>query len=110
MRWCLSIEEFGIDFNYVKGCNNVVTDALSRLNIASPSTDAIPNSHNDSLLADLYAADKSDIVFPITFVNILKNQQEDKSLRKEASTNSNYHFKSFVGAGSLCLSFVIKEK
>jgi hypothetical protein len=99
MRWRLLIEEFGVEFNSVKGCNNVVADALSRLNIASSSADVFPNTHNDWLLADLYAADKSDIVFPISFVNILKHQQEDKSLRQDASTNSNYHFKSFRGGG-----------
>ena len=30
MSWCLIIEEFGPDLNYVKGEKNVVADALSR--------------------------------------------------------------------------------
>jgi hypothetical protein len=107
MRWRLLIEEFGVDFNYVKGYNNVVADAISCLHIASPFADAITNIHNDSLLAEVYAANKSDIIFPTPFVNILNHQQEDKSLRKDASTNSNYHFKSFRGGGK---PLSLKEK
>ena len=33
MRWRLVLEEFGPDLQYIKGENNVVADALSRLDI-----------------------------------------------------------------------------
>ena len=31
MHWCLILEEFGPELKYIKGENNVVADALSRL-------------------------------------------------------------------------------
>jgi hypothetical protein len=31
MRWHLIIEEFGPKFTYIKGVNNMVADALSRM-------------------------------------------------------------------------------
>jgi len=34
MRWRLLLEEFGPKLTYVKGANNVVADALSRLKTA----------------------------------------------------------------------------
>ena len=33
MRWRLVLEEFGPELNYIKGENNVVADALSRLDM-----------------------------------------------------------------------------
>ena len=41
MRWRLLIEEFGADLTYIKGENNIVADALSRL-------DLIPSSEQES--------------------------------------------------------------
>ena len=34
MRWSLILEEFGPELKYIKGENNVVSDALSRLEIS----------------------------------------------------------------------------
>jgi hypothetical protein len=33
MQWCLVLEEFGPDLQYIKGTRNVVDEALSRLAI-----------------------------------------------------------------------------
>ena len=41
MRWRLLIEEFGADLTYIKGENNIVADALLRL-------DLIPSSEQES--------------------------------------------------------------
>ena len=35
MRWRLLLEEYGPELRYIKGENNIVADALSRLEIAS---------------------------------------------------------------------------
>ena len=35
MRWRLIIEEFGPELKYINGENNVVSDALSRLDMSS---------------------------------------------------------------------------
>jgi hypothetical protein len=36
MIWCLMIEEFGPEFNYIRGPKNIVVDALSRLSLKGP--------------------------------------------------------------------------
>ena len=41
MRWRLILEEYGPVLEYIKGENNVVADALSRLHIDKTSTNRI---------------------------------------------------------------------
>ena len=94
MRWRLLIEEFGPELIYIKGTSNVVADALSRLNITSE-----PMSRDQTVVADLYGATTKDIMFPITFSNILSHQQRDTTLRQTARSDPKYHFKSFRGGG-----------
>ena len=98
MRWRLIIEEFGPEFHYVKGENNVVADALSRLAITSNSTNSDASSEMVAL-AELYGADTNDVMFPLTFLHIMKHQQLDKVLRSCAAADSTYHLKSFRGGG-----------
>ena len=38
MRWCLILEEDGPELCYIKGENNVVADALSRLDLTEYAT------------------------------------------------------------------------
>jgi RNase H-like domain found in reverse transcriptase len=66
MRWRLLIEEFGPGLIYIKGSSNDVADALSHLNITLE-----PMSCDHTVVADLYGATTRDIMFPITFSNIL---------------------------------------
>jgi hypothetical protein len=80
MRWHLLIEEFDPERIYIKGNSNVVTDALSRLNITSE-----PMSCDQTVVADLYGATTKDIMFPITFSNILSHQQQDTTLCQTCS-------------------------
>jgi hypothetical protein len=76
MRWRLIIEEFAPEFHYIRGETNVIADALSRLNISPTSlepTDVVT-------MAQVYGADSTDVIFPLTFSNIQKHQRLDKAL------------------------------
>jgi hypothetical protein len=100
MRWRHLIEEFGPELIYIKGSSNVVADALSCLDITSDHT----------IVADLYGATMKDIVFPITFSNILCHQQQDTALHQTVHSNPKYHIKSFHGEESLSHLSVISIK
>ena len=69
MRWCLILEEFGPELKYIKSENNVVADALSRLEM----------SDNQEILniSELYGyadEDLVDIAYPIRYHDIAKAQ------------------------------------
>ena len=67
MRWCLILEEFGPELKYIKGENNVVADAVSRLE-ESPNQEIIN-------ISELYGYDDEDFPdssYPIRYQNIAK--------------------------------------
>ena len=69
MRWCIILEEFGTELKYIKGENNVVADALYRLEMRD----------NQEILniSELYGYDDkdlTDIAFPICYHDIAKAQ------------------------------------
>ena len=78
MRWRLILEEFGPEFKYIKGENNVVADALSRL-------EKIPNQEilNISELYCYNDEDLSDIAYPIRYHDIAKAQETDAKLQQK---------------------------
>ena len=56
MRWRLILEEYGPELRYIKGENNIVADALSRLNILD--SDGSKEQMDPSEIAELMAADE----------------------------------------------------
>ena len=81
MRWHLILEEFGPELKYIKGENNVVSDALYRLEI----------SDNQEILniSELYGyndEDLPDIAYPIRYHDIAKAQKTDVKLKKASLT------------------------
>ena len=78
MRWCLILEEFGPEFKYIKGENNVVADALSRLE-KSPNQEILN-------ISELYGYDDKDLpesAYPIRYHNISKAQETDAKLQQK---------------------------
>ena len=76
MRWCLILEEFGPELKYIKGVNNVVADALSRLEM----------SDNQEILniSEIYGYDEKDLpesAYPIRYHDIAKAQETDAKLQ-----------------------------
>jgi hypothetical protein len=95
MTWRLLIEEFGPTIHYIKGPKNVVADALSRLDLMSPTTDLN--------MADCYGLDKTDLpstAFPVTYELINREQQKDETLLATIQKGvQHYTLKAFHGGG-----------
>ena len=78
MRWYLILEEFGPELKYNKGENNVVANALSRLEM----------SDNQDILkiSKLYAYDDADMPdsdYPICYHNIYKAHKIEAQLNQK---------------------------
>ena len=98
MRWRLLIEEFGPKIEYIKGPKNVVADALSRLDLLSPTD---PAEELDT--AESFGLDKDDLpgdAFPVTYQLINREQQLDKTLLATVEKDKkNFNLKEFHGGG-----------
>jgi hypothetical protein len=84
MRWRLCIEEYSPQLRYIKGENNVVADALSRLELTSePMEDLF---FTEELRSEFYCYDIEDMDsddYPLTYESIGKAQSSDKDILKE---------------------------
>ena len=92
MRWRIIIEEFGPELKYIKGDNNVVADALSRLE----------NSPNQDILkiSEFYGYDDKDLpdsAYPIRYHNITKTQDTDAKLQQKLVSHKDYTLDTFHG-------------
>ena len=78
MHWCLVLKEFGPELKYIKGENNVLADALSRIDIGG---------NQDILnISELYGyddADMPDSVYQIHYHNIAKAQETYAKLKQK---------------------------
>ena len=103
MRWRLILEEFAPQLIYVKGENNIVADALSRLAINDVTT-ARPESSEPtvSYLAELYGLDDVDLpddAYPLKYSLIDQYQRQDLTLLNKTKKNPNYTIGDFHGGG-----------
>ena len=103
MRWCLIIEEFSPTLKYLKGVNNPVADALSRLHLeATPQSECdstvleTPSSQN---LAEAFPIEEEDVptwTLPIAYKLLYKEQVKDKELlNKVKLTSKDYSINTF---------------
>ena len=92
MRWRLILEEFGPELKYIKGENNVVADALSRLE-KSPNQEILN-------ISELYGYDDKDIpnsAYPIRYHDIAKAQDTDAKLNQKLVSHKDYTLDIFRG-------------
>ena len=77
-RWRALVEEFSPVFKYIKGPNNVVADALSRLDAdyETPIKEQVKNDHFKT------EADDEEIAFPLSTQIIAAQQEKCASLQK----------------------------
>ena len=92
MRWRLILEEFGSELKYIKGENNVVSDAFSCLEI----------SYNQDILniSELYGYDEADLpngAYPICYHDIAKAQKTDAKLKQNLVSHKDYTLDTFCG-------------
>ena len=103
MRWRLYIEEYSPDLHYVKGENNIVADALSRLDIADSQFEDTMDTFLG--LMDCFVNELSLDYHPLNHA-----QQADKSLMNLLQKDDSYSEQDFHGGGKLHPSFVTKAK
>ena len=104
MRWRLIIEEFSPTLKYLKGVNNPVADALSRLHLeATPQSECnstvleTPSSQN---LAEAFPIEEEDVptwTLLIAYKLLYKEQVKDKELLKKVKlTSKDYSINTFL--------------
>ena len=92
MRWCLILEEFDPEFKYTKRENNIVDDALSRLE-KSPNQDIVN-------ISDLYGYDDKDLpdsAYQIRYHDIAKAQETDAKLQQKIVSHKDFTLNTFRG-------------
>ena len=86
---------------YLQGENNIVADALSRLDI---DPDDSPDKPNDLYLAEYFAMDDDDeppTSLPFMYKSIMREQIEDSKLKKLIKSYPNrFKLKKFHGGGT----------
>jgi len=109
MRWRLFIEEYSPDLRYIKGENNVVADALSRLPKELAKLPRNDEPLDDSMEAfyatmDCYAREKAPSfdLHPVSYEKLDEAQKTDPDIKKELQKdNCKYHIKDFLGGGKI---------
>jgi hypothetical protein len=81
MRWHLILEEYLPELIYLKGESNIVTDALSRLELVTSET-PLDNMHDMQYLADHFSLDDDDLpanAYPLQYetIALYQNKQLD---------------------------------
>ena len=115
MRWHLILEEFGPELKYIQGENNVVSGALSRLDI---------NYNQDIInIYEIYGYDNNDLpgsAYPICYCNIAKARKTDAKLQQNLVSHKDYTLNTFRGGNKnhrfifqnskLCLHTALQNK
>ena len=115
MRWRLILEEFGPELKYIKGENNFVADALSRLE-KSPNQDIL----NISELYGYNDEDMPDSAYPICSHDIAKAPKTDAKLKQKLVSHKDYTLDIFRGGdkdhrlifrnNKICLPTALQKK
>ena len=115
MRWRLILEEFGPKLKYIKVENNVVVEALSRLEM----------SDNQEILniSEIYGYDEEDLpdsAYPICYHDIAKAQKTDTKVQQKLVSNRDYTLNTFCGGDQnhrlicrnykICLPMALQKK
>ena len=111
LRWRLYCEEYGPILKYVPGEQNVVADALSRLELEQlpPLVEkeayySIFDSYDTELQEDVHS-------HPLTYKQLEKAQQQDPQIKKALQDDKkNYHLHSFHGGGKTWSLACYKDK
>ena len=116
MRWRLILEEYGPELRYIKGGDNVVADALSRLDLLSD--DKFNEQYKGQeeptteILREVFAGDDVEYQnpnnYPLAFKDIRRAQQEDQELLNRYFDNSSYSMKEF-NTGDHKYQLIVRE-
>lgn len=90
MRWRLILEEYGPELHYIKGEDNIVADALSRLDMLEPKEyleeefQGEPQGlYSMERMSECFAGDEDDMPksYPLSYKHIHAEQQKDDALK-----------------------------
>jgi RNase H-like domain found in reverse transcriptase/Integrase zinc binding domain len=102
MRWHLKIEEYLPKLTYLKGQTNIVANALSRLELATPEISK-EDMHDMHYLANNFGLKDNNLpedAYPLQYKLIAKHQNQQKELfTKLCKQQDGFHLKSFCGGG-----------
>ena len=86
MRWRLLLEEYSPDLRYIKGENNIVADALSRLDL---NNNEPYEQMSIERIAELYALNDEDFpaTYPLSYAEFSHKQRKNKDLKQLAMQN-----------------------
>ncbi len=101
MRWRLYIEEYSPDLQYIKGKNNVVADALSRLEMTTSKSEDTTEIYYSVM--QCFTKDKEPENFdfhPLSYSNLDQAQHAAPEIKKILKKDtSKYYLKDFHGGG-----------
>ena len=97
IRWRMMLEEFGPTIEHVAGKNNVVADALSRLEITHRDSDEVATDEEKPELTYMTAREAKSESFPMNPGLILKEQKKDKELQQKKKEDKRYSIKKIEG-------------
>ena len=115
MCWRLILKYFGPELKYINGENNVLAEALSRLDM----------SYNQDILniSELYGYGDNylpDIAYPICYHSISKAQKIDAKLQQKLVSHKDYTLNTFRGGdqnhrlmcqnSKICLPELLQKK
>ena len=92
MCWRLILEAFCPELKYIKGENNVIANAFSRLEMS--------NNQDILSISDLYGynyADLPDSAYTIRYHDISKAQKSDAKLNQKVVSHKDYTLNTFCG-------------
>jgi transposase InsO family protein len=109
MRWRLYIEEYSPELQYIKGTNNVVADALSRLEIEEVPIEDTQESF--LALMECFAKAQDTDFNPLNYPQLRMAQEADKTLMKiHKLKDSLYLSQDFHGGGKVTPLICYKTK
>ena len=103
MRWRLLLEEFGPTLTYVKGANNIVADALSRLEITEEEFFA------EAFATELANEEEFPKAFPLSYRELAHRQTNDADLQKKLQKQPQLYTKATYKFSDKTYELIIKD-
>ena len=113
LRWRLILEEYNPELLYIKGEDNIVADALSRLDLLEDKGPDGPSTEQPELavMSELFAEDEEPDIdnFPLTHDRVEREQQRDEWLQEQFSKKPDLYRKEDHTIGRTTCSLITRN-